>query len=119
MEINRTTEHAKNAAHPAPVTQTARMRAAIDKTVTFAPGFLRGDVDADHMAHTMVGAVRAYAEQEKTAGGDGVPHGPEAQELQQVLVELMTCGSGYLAGRCDSACVARTMTQMLHEFGAH
>lgn len=119
MEIHRTTEHSKSTVPPAPATQTARMRAAIDKAVIFAPGFLRGDVDADHMAHTMVGAVRAYAEQEKAAGGDGVPHGAEAQELQQVLVELMTCGSGYLAGRCDSACVARTMTQMVHEFGGH
>jgi len=30
----------------------------------------------------------------------------------------MACGSGYLASRCDAACVARTMAQMMREFGA-
>lgn len=100
----------------APATQVGRMRAAIDKAVTVGPGFLRGDVDANHMANTMVGAVRGYVEQERAAGSDGVPHDAQARQLQNVLAELMTCGSGFLAGRCDAACVARTMTQMVHEF---
>lgn len=100
-----------------PATQVARMRSAIHKAVAVGPDFLRGTVDADHMANTMVAAVRGYAEQERAAGGDGMPRGNEAQALQNVLAELMTCGSGYLAHRCDAACVARTMTAMVHEFG--
>lgn len=98
--------------------QVGRMRAAIDRAVAVGPGFLHGDIDADCMANTMVGAVRDYTEQERAAGGNGVPQGTQARELQQVLAELMACGSGYLAGRCDAACVARTMTQMVGEFGA-
>lgn len=103
----------------APATQVARMRAAIEKAVAVGPGFLRGEVNADHMAHTMVGAVRTYVEQEHAAGGDGRPKDRAAGELQNVLAELMACGSGYLAGRCDAACVGRTMTQMVDEFGTH
>lgn len=103
----------------APATQVERMRVAIGKAVAVGPGFLRGEVNADHMANTMVGAVRTYVEQERAAGGDGRPRDREAGELQNVLAELMTCGSGYLAHRCDAACVARTMTQMVDEFGAH
>lgn len=102
---------------PQPTTQTGRMRAAIGRAVAVGPDFLRGRVDADHMANTMVRAVRGYAEQERAAGGNGAPHSAEAQALQQVLAELMACGSGYLAHRCDAACVARTMTGMVHEFG--
>lgn len=109
--------------HPAqasaPATQVTRMRSAIHQAVAVGPDFLRGTVDADHMANTMVAAVRGYAEQERASGGDGTPHGREAQELQNVLAELMACGSGYLAHRCDAACVARTMTAMVHEFGSH
>lgn len=93
------------------------MRAAVGQAVAVGPDFLRGTVNADHMANTMVAAVRGYAEQERAAGGDGRPQSGEAQELQQVLAELMACGSGYLAHRCDAACVARTMTQMVREFG--
>lgn len=103
----------------ASATQAARMRAAVDEAVAAGPDFLRGTIDADRMANTMVHAVRGYAESEKAAGGDGVPHDPQARELQNVLAELMACGSGYLAGRCDAACVARTMTQMVREFGPH
>jgi hypothetical protein len=99
-----------------PMTQAGRMRAAIEQAVAIAPGFLRGDVNADHMANTMVHAVRNYTEQERAAGSDGAPQNAEAQALQGTLAELMGCGSGYLAGRCDAACVARTMTQMVHEF---
>jgi hypothetical protein len=109
--------HADAGAPPTAATQAARMRAAIDKAVAVAPGFLHGEVDADHMAHTMVGAVRSYVEQDRAGGGDGNGRSPEARQLQSVLAELMACGSGYLAGRCDAACVARTMTQMVHEFG--
>ncbi|TAL74004.1 MAG: hypothetical protein EPN56_09320 [Rhodanobacter sp.] len=100
-----------------PATQAARMQAAVDKAVAFAPPFLRGEVHADDMAHTMVGAVRTYVEQEKALGSNGEPHDRDAQALYGTLAELMACGSGYLAGRCDGACVARTMTQMVHEFG--
>ncbi len=103
----------------APATQAGRMRAAIGKAVVVGPGFLRGDVNADHMANTMVAAVRTYVDEERAAGGDGRPKDREAGELQNVLAELMACGSGYLAGRCDAACVGRTMTQMVDEFGTH
>lgn len=99
--------------------QAARMRAAVDKTVAFAPDFLAGRTDADHMANTMVAAVRTYVDEDRAAGFDGQPRDTEARELYGTLAELMTCGSGYLAGRCDSACVARTMTQMVREFGPH
>ena len=106
-------------ASSAPSTQVGRMRAAVEQAVAIAPGFLRGDVNAEHMTKTMVHAVNHYAEQERAAGGDGVPRSAEAQALQGTLAELMACGSGYLAGRCDAACVARTMTQMVHEFPLH
>lgn len=111
--------HADAGAPPQPNNQAARMRAAIERAVAVGPGFLRGDVDADHMAHAMVGAVRGYVEAERASGGDGAPRDAQAQQLQNVLAELMTCGSGYLAGRCDAACVARTMTQMVREFLVH
>lgn len=101
-----------------PATQAGRMRAAVDKAVAFAPTFLGGDhLKADDMAHTMVAAVRAYVEQERALGSNGEPHDRDAQALYPAMAELMACGSGYLAGRCDGNCVARTMTQMVHEFG--
>ena len=99
-----------------PGAQAARMRAAIDRAVRAGPGFLRGDTDADHMANVMVQAVRDYVEAERAAGGDGAAHDPQARALQETLAELMGCGSGYLAGRCDAACVARTMSAMVREF---
>lgn len=99
-------------------TQVGRMRAAIGRAVAVGPKFLSGAMDADHMANTMVAAVNNYLEQERAAGGDGTPHSAEARELQDTLAELMTCGSGYLTGRCDAACVARTMTQMVRAFSA-
>ena len=118
MEADRNAkqQQATAAASSTPTTQAERMRAAIAQAVAIAPRFLRGDVNADLMANTMVGAVRTYVEQERTSGSDGAPQGAEAQALQGTLAELMGCGSGYLAGRCDAACVARTMTQMVHEF---
>lgn len=121
MEANPITErqHEAAGAPSVPTTQVGRMRAAVEQAVAVAPGFLRGDIDADHMTKTMVHAVNSYVEQERAAGGDGEPQGAEAQALQGTLAELMACGSGYLAGRCDAACVARTMTQMVHEFPTH
>ena len=118
MGANPTTEQERHTteASSAPTTQVGRMRAAVEQAVVVAPGFLRGDVDVDHMTKTMVRAVNGYLEQERAAGSDGTPRGAEAQALQGTLAELMACGSGYRAGRCDAACVARTMTQMVHEF---
>ena len=83
--------------------RVARMRSAIDEAVAVAPRFLRGEVDADHMAHAMIGAVRGYAEREQALGGDGKPETAEAEHLQHALMELMGCGSGYLEHRCDAA----------------
>ncbi|MBS9534985.1 hypothetical protein KIH27_15455 [Mycobacterium sp. M1] len=97
--------------------QATRMRAAIDQAVAVGPSFLRGEIDADSMAGSMIRAVQGYVEQEQAAGGDGRPHDAQAMGLQNILAELMGCGSGYLAGRCDAACVARTMTEMVREFG--
>lgn len=105
-------------ASPAAATaQVKRMHAAIAKVVAAGPAFLRGEVDARHMTDTMIHAVRDYAEQEKAAGGDGQPQGAEAEQLHEVLRELMGCGSGFQADRCDAACVARTITWTVQEFG--
>lgn len=94
-----------------------RMRAAVQQAVAAGPGFLRGEIDADRMAHTMIQAVRGCAGQDRAAAGVDTSSDAQVQALQHALAELMACGSGYLAGRCDAACVARTMTQMVHEFG--
>lgn len=120
MGLNQGTRQDHGVAGKSPVsgTQIARMRAAIDRAVAVGPGFLRGDVDADHMANAMVNAVRAYASEARANGSGGTPESAEARALQGVLAELAACGSGYLAGRCDAACVARTMTQVVREFGA-
>jgi len=109
----------KNAETAMPTTQAGRMRAAVEQAVAAGPGFLRGDIDADRMAHTMVQAVRDCTAQEAVAGGEKASADAEVEVLRHALAELMACGSGYLAGRCDAACVARTMTQMVHEFGPH
>ncbi|HEU0197593.1 MAG TPA: hypothetical protein VFQ88_10315 [Nevskiaceae bacterium] len=98
--------------------QLKRLQAAVAKATDAAPTFLRGEMDASHMAHTMVGAVRDYATEAQAASRDDHPQSARALQLQQALQELMTCGSGFLAGRCDAACVARTMTYMVQEFGA-
>lgn len=97
-------------------TQIDVMRAAIASGVALGPAFLRGEVDADTMAQSMVAAVNGYAEQAKAAGYADAPADHEAAELLPALQELITCGSGYLAGRCDADCVARTMTEMVREF---
>lgn len=109
-------QHETAGASGVPITQVGRMRAAVEQAVAAGPSFLRGDVDADHMAKTMVHAVQGYVEQERAAGGDGAPRNAEARALQDTLGELMGCGSGYLSGQCDADCVARTMTAMVHEF---
>lgn len=109
-------QHAAADTPPAATSQVGRMRAAIDRVVAEGPGFLRGDVGAEHMANTMVREVSKYVEQERTTDSHGVPQSREAQQLGEVLGELMTCGSGYLAARCDAACVARTMTEMVQAF---
>lgn len=85
--------------------------------IAIGPGFLRGDVDADTMATTMVDAVQTYVAAEKADGRDGSPLDSDAARLMPVLQELITCGGGYLAGRCDADCVARTMTELVGEFG--
>lgn len=92
----------------------AHMHAALGQAlaVAVAPSFLRGEVDAGHMANTMVAAAR----QGLQAGASLEPPA-QARALGAALHELQVCGSGYLAGRCDGACVARTMTAMLREFG--
>ncbi|HEX7322505.1 MAG TPA: hypothetical protein VF299_06145 [Mycobacterium sp.] len=102
----------------APSTQAGRMRAAIDQAVAVGPSFLRGEIDADQMANTMLRAVADYVAQEEAAGGDGPPYDAEVRALHHVLSELRVCGSGYLEGLCDAACVARTMTEVVREFSA-
>lgn len=97
-------------------TQIERMRATVRRAVQVAPRFLKGEIDADHMANTMVGAVNDYAQAERAAGAEPI-RGEEAETLAEVIRELRACGSGYLAGRCDGACVGRTMTYLLGEFG--
>lgn len=90
----------------------AHMHAALGQALAVAVAFLRGEVDAGHMANTMVAAAR----QGLQAGASLEPPA-QARALGAALHELQVCGSGYLAGRCDGACVARTMTAMLREFG--
>jgi hypothetical protein len=102
-----------------------RMAAALSPVLEIGPAFLAGRIDADDMAQTMVRAVQAYSASEQarqrahpgpdTDGGTSV--GQAAHELHAALAEIYTCGSGYLADRCDSDCVARTMAQIMREFG--
>lgn len=107
--------------------RTLRMRAALSPVLALGPEFLSGRRDADAMAHTMVRTVqefvldeRAHQQAERPAepGRSPGPASRATQELEAALTEIYTCGSGYLADRCDSACVARTMTQLLDEFGS-
>ena len=106
--------------------QTQRMQAALSPVLTIGPEFLAGRVDAEDMARTMVQAVQAYADGERVhqrvkgqPDEASVPASARraAQELQAALAEIYACGSGYLADRCDSDCVARTMAQIVGEFG--
>lgn len=106
-------------------TQADRMRTALAPVLEIGPDFLAGRQDADAMAHTMVGAVEGYVQSERarhSAGtadttADGAPPTRAVRELEAALVEVYSCGSGYLADRCDAACVTRTMTQIVEDFG--
>lgn len=107
-----------------------RLRSALAPVVIAGRDFLAGRVDADGMTSTMVRAVREYYEVED-APSDGADHAgtpavgrsildaaqQESHELQAVLAEVYTCGSGFRARRCDADCVARTMSQIVREFG--
>ena len=96
--------------------QVRQIRKAIHKVVEVGPDFLAKKISADQMAHTMIQAVDEYV---KEAGSEHLkPQSEEAQELMSVLAELRGCGSGFLANRCDAACVARTITYMVDEFKA-
>lgn len=92
------------------------MRTAVGTAVAVGPAFLRGEVDADTMATTMMTAVSTYLEQERAHGSDGQPHDQQGRHLFGVIEELRACGGGYLAGRCDADCVARTMTELVRDF---
>lgn len=103
-----------------------RMLAALSSVLVVGPEFLAGRVDADDMAHTMVQAVEAYfkgegARQQASVlpDEDTAPDSVRrtVPELEAALAEIYGCGSGYLAHRCDSDCVARTMVQIMGEFG--
>lgn len=105
--------------------QVQRMRAALSPVVTIGPDFLAGRRDADDMAHTMVAAVEAYANGERareSASGSSIQKSVPASdreaalELRAVLSEIYGCGSGYLAARCDSDCVVRTVVHIMSEF---
>ena len=112
--------------------QAQRMRAALSPVLVIGPDFLAGRLDAKAMAQAMVRAVQGYADGERAREQAGVrpddngaraddgartSASPAAQELHAALAEISTCGSGYLADRCDSDCVARTMVQIMREFG--
>lgn len=105
--------------------QTQRMQAALSPVLVIGPDFLAGRRDADDMAHTMVQAVQGFVDGERARQQAGLPDedpapakaSRSAGELQAALAEIYTCGSGYLADRCDSDCVARTMSQIMGEFG--
>ena len=106
--------------------QAQRMIAALSPVLVIGPEFLAGRVNADDMAHTMVRAVEAYANGERGRQQAGVVPDEDSApasvpravpELEAALAEVYGCGSGYLAHRCDSDCVARTMVQIMGEFG--
>lgn len=106
--------------------QTERILAALSPVLVMGPEFLAGRVDAEDMAHTMVRAVETYASGERAPQqvsaqpeGDSAPAPmrPTVRELEAALAEIYGCGSGYLAHRCDSDCVARTMVQIMGELG--
>jgi uncharacterized protein YfaQ (DUF2300 family) len=106
--------------------QAQRMQAALSPVLVIGPDFLAGRRDADDMAHTMVQAVQEYVNSEQAReranvrpDEDPAPASASRadQELQAALAEIYTCGSGYLADRCDSDCVVRTMVQIMGEFG--
>lgn len=106
--------------------QAQRMQQALVPVVQVGPDFLAGRKDAVAMAHTMIDAVQGFVDGERARQNgqasdvDDEPTAPTTrtpQELEQALMEIYGCGSGFLADRCDAACVARTMTQIVAEFG--
>lgn len=103
---------------PEATQQAERIRELVDEVIAIGPGFLDGKVPVQDMTDAMIGAVRTYEAEETAAGRDGGPLGARSRKLAPVLKELITCGGGYQAGRCDADCVARTMTELVHEFGA-
>lgn len=133
------------AAQRHPATPREHLRAALAEVVALGPGFLAGTVHADDMAHCMVRAVREHADALVPGGAasgaatsgaaisGAATHVPGAAgpghaasedvsshdlpELMAAAGEVYTCGSGYLAGRCDSDCVMRTMADIVAEFG--
>lgn len=90
------------------------LRTTIDRVVNTGPSFLDGDIDADAMANTMVAAVTDH-QTTRSENGNGNP--PGDPRLQMAVREIYGCGAGYLAGRCDRACVARTISTLVNEFG--
>ena len=106
--------------------QAQRIQAALSPVLVIGPEFLADRVDAEDMAHSMVRTVQACALDVQTRQQNGVQPDEDsapasvrraAQEFHAALAEIYTCGSGYLADRCDSDCVARTMVQIMGEFG--
>ncbi len=91
------------------------MKTTIRKAVAEGPQFLAEKIPAEKMAQNMIDAVDEFYGKARKKGGlpDG---GQETQALLNVLLELKGCGSGFLAQRCDSACVARTVTSVMNEF---
>lgn len=101
----------------ASVQQADRIKAAVDGVVAIGPRFLSGEVTVDVMTEAMIAAVHGYEADERADGRDGSPLGARSAQLAPVLQELITCGGGYRAGRCDADCVARTMTDLVQEYG--
>lgn len=88
---------------PTSASQAERLRSAVNRAVLVGHDFVRGGVDADQMAHAMTQTVNDYVTQAQAAGRELKPHDEETLRLTEALAELKTCGSGYLAGRCDAA----------------
>lgn len=113
----------------APDAGVERLRGALTPVVVVGRDFLAGRLDANSMTSTMVRAVREYYEAEDARNssdhtGEQVAARStsdaarrEFQELEATLAEVYTCGSGFRAQRCDADCVARTMSQIVHDFG--
>lgn len=101
----------------APEEAIRRMEAALRPVLALGPDFLAGRRDADEMAQTMRQATHELVRERRAQGALGPGASEQARELDAAVAEVHTCGSGYLAGRCDADCVARTMTQVVADFG--
>ncbi len=73
-------------------------------------------MSAQAMTDAMIAAVHSYQAEEEADGRDGAPLGARSFKLMPVLQELITCGGGYQANRCDADCVANTIRQLVDEF---